>query len=263
MNSIAIIGAGNMGGAIIKGIVKSKYLEPSKVFCYDISDAVLSSLKKLNVLTFSSTSEAVKDADYILLAVKPFLIKEVLKSVKSSIKSETKIISIAAGISSSDIKSVIGEKNEIVLCMPNTGISVLESMTCISSSNASDKTINEVKSLFDNLGSCFLIEEKMMGAATAIAGCGPAFADRFIRAIMLAGTEMGFKPELAKNMAAQVLLGTAKNILETNSHPEPEIDKVTTPGGITITALNEMEHNGFSSSVIKGLIKAFEKVSKK
>jgi pyrroline-5-carboxylate reductase len=257
---IAVIGTGNMGGAIINGLIKSESVSLKSISAFDVNETLLKKFASKGIRTYSNIPELVENADILLLAVKPHLIEPVLNDIKPSLKKNTTIISIAAGIFSEKIFNIIGKENPIVLCMPNTGISVMESMTCIASSNATEKKLLEIKDIFDKVGSCFIIEEKLIGAATAIAGCGPAFADRFIRAIMLAGTEMGFKPELALSIASQVLLGTAKALKETNNHPEAEIDKVTTPGGITITGLNEMEHNGFSSAVIKGLMKAHNKV---
>ena len=142
--------------------------------------------------------------------------------------------------------------------MPNT---ILKLQSSSISSNNADEDIIEIRNLFNKMGITFVIDEKLMPAATAISGCGPAFVNRFIRSFMQAGVEMGFKPEIAKSMANQVIKGTAVTLQSNGNHPEDEIDKVTTPAGITITGLNEMEHNGFSSSVIKGLIKAFNKVN--
>ena len=121
----------------------------------------------------------------------------------------------------------------------------------------------KIQELFNLLGKTLVVEEKMMGAGTVIAGCGTAFGLRFIRAIMTGAVEIGFTAQQAKEMALQIVLGSCSLLEDSGVHPEEEIDKVTTPGGITITAINEMENNGFSSSVIKGIIKAHNKDKKK
>lgn len=261
MESISVVGAGNMGGAIIKGIIKSEALDPSFINVYDIDPEVISEFKEMGVIACESASKCASGTDMVIIAIKPHLVENILNEIKSSLGSNTIILSIAAGISTDDINKITGPSNPIVLCMPNTGILNLQSSTCISSNNADEDTINEIRNLFNKMGITFVIDEKLMPAATAISGCGPAFVNRFIRSFMQAGVEMGFKPEIAKSMANQVIKGTAVTLQSNGNHPEDEIDKVTTPAGITITGLNEMEHNGFSSSVIKGLIKAFNKVN--
>jgi pyrroline-5-carboxylate reductase len=147
--------------------------------------------------------------------------------------------------------------------MPNTGVAIQESMSCISAHNASDEQTEIVRNIFSQMGQVLFIAEEHMPAATALAGCGIAFALRFIRATIQAGVEIGFSSEDAKIMAAQITKGAAELILQNNSHPEAEIDKVTTPKGITITGLNEMEHSGFSSSIIKGLLASYNKIERK
>jgi pyrroline-5-carboxylate reductase len=135
-------------------------------------------------------------------------------------------------------------------------------MTCISVRKEDEKVAPEVKEMFDHLGESVIIDEELMSAATVLASCGTAFALRYVRAAMQGGVEMGFGAEMAQLITAQTVKGAVQLIMNTGHHPEREIDKVTTPRGITITGLNEMEHKGFSSSVIQGLLASYNKIEK-
>ena len=165
-------------------------------------------------------------------------------------------ISIAAGVSISDLQGLLdkdGEKPVIFRIIPNTAIDVLQSVSTIASCGATKEQEAEIVEIFSELGKAFLVPESQLNAMMSLSSCGIAYAFRYIRAAMEGGVEMGIYPNVAKDVVIQTLRG-AIDLLETNdSHPEVEIDKVTTPGGITIKGLNEMEANGFTNSVIKGL----------
>jgi pyrroline-5-carboxylate reductase len=144
--------------------------------------------------------------------------------------------------------------------MPNTAIAIQESMTCICSANANEQQIAFVSAAFNQLGKSVFIEEKLMDAATVLGACGTAFAMRYIRANIQGGIEIGFSATIASLIAAQTVKGAAELLLQKHTHPEQEIDKVTTPKGCTIAGLNEMEHQGFSSSLIKGVVTSYKKI---
>jgi pyrroline-5-carboxylate reductase len=150
----------------------------------------------------------------------------------------------------------------IFRAIPNTAIAIQESMTCIAEANSTKQQQDTVLSIFEKLGKAAYIPEDLMNAATVIGSCETAYAMRFIRASIEGGVEIGFRPDLAQLIVSQTVLGAAKLLMDTTKHPEQEIDRVTTPKGITIAGLNEMEHNGFSSSIIKGIIAANNKFSK-
>lgn len=259
IKKIAIIGAGNMGHALIQGFIKSQLIQASNITVFDPNPAVRERIPGA-VRLASDEQDAIAEADTVFLVVKPFLIKDVLLQLKGHIQQQQLLVSIAAGIGAGDIHAIL-PAHPIVLAMPNTGISVGESMTCLASPNAGKQALESLQELFSAVGQCFIVDEKQMSAATAIGGCGTAFGLNFIHATCKAGVEMGIKPEQAMQMAAQITLGASRIILETHAHPASEIDKITTPGGITITGLNEMEHQGFSSATIKGLMKAFQKAN--
>lgn len=259
---IAIIGAGNMGSAILEGLLKTGSVKAENMFITDQRKEPLDYYKAKGVGTSMDNVEAVNFADVLILAVKPFLVKTVLDGIKHKFDpSKQMLISIAAGVSIADIHSIVG-KMPILRAMPNTAIAIQESMTCLAEANTNKEQQDWALDMFGSLGKATFIPEDLMNAATVIGSCGTAFALRFIRASIEGGVEIGFKPEIAQQIIAQTALGAAKLLLTNNSHPEAEIDKVTTPKGITIVGLNEMEKHGFSSSIIQGEIAAYNKMAK-
>lgn len=268
MAKITIIGGGNLGVAIAEGLINSKYCKAGEITITRRNISLLENLKKKGVKTETDNAKAVKSADIILLCVKPFQTKEVLKEIASSINSKQIFISVVTGVSIEDIEDVLRKKQQSDLiiplfrAMPNTAIAIGESMTCISYCNANAKQIQSVSNLFDKLGKAVVIEEKLMEAATIIGACGTAFAMRYIRANIQGGIEIGFDANTARTIVAQTVKGAAELLIKNGTHPEQEIDKVTTPKGCTIAGLNEMEHNGLSSSLIKGITESYKKIAK-
>jgi pyrroline-5-carboxylate reductase len=258
--NIAVLGAGNMGTSIVTGLLSSGY-SPAQIIVSDQDKEKFNKLQSHNVQTTFNNKEAVNGAQIIILAVKPHHIKTLLDEISGSVNPEKQIlISIAAGINTEDISSVIGEEIPVFLAMPNTSISIRESFTCIATQNGTSEQTNTVKGIFDQLGTTIVVDEHQMSGATVLAACGTAFALRFIRAAALGGIEMGFKPETATAIAAQIAKGASQMLLENAQHPEQELDKVVTPKGITIKGINEMEHQGFSSALIQGLVSSYSKV---
>jgi pyrroline-5-carboxylate reductase len=169
---------------------------------------------------------------------------------------------VVTGVLISDMESILQQELSLFRAMPNTAISIQQSMTCICSKNASGKDIEYVTDLFDKLGKVVTIDEKLMEAATILGACGIAYALRFIRANIQGGIEIGFDAATATVIASQTVKGAAELLIQTGHHPEQEIDKVTTPKGCTIAGLNEMEHRGFSSSLIRGVVASYKKIAK-
>ena len=167
-------------------------------------------------------------------------------------KSDAIIVSIAAGVPFSHLQELMPGKT-LFRVIPNTAIAIGESMTAVAHNNASVEQQTAIIAIFDRLGKAVMVEERLMGAATALGSCGTAYALRYIRAAMEAGVELGLYPSQAQSIVAQTVKGAACLLIEGGNHPEQEIDKVTTPGGITIKGLNRMEALGFSSAVIEGI----------
>ncbi|VAW15413.1 Pyrroline-5-carboxylate reductase [hydrothermal vent metagenome] len=257
---ITIIGAGNMGGAIVNGLLKSGFVSASDISVADRKESVLLQMKEKGVNVFQNNLEALKGAGTVILAVKPYHTETVIKEIKPALNPEKILISIIAGVGIGQLEEMIGEGIPIFRAMPNTAISLQESLTCVSVNGNTAPYRDYIIELFDSLGKTVVIPEELMAAATVLTSCGIAFALRYMRAAMQGGIEIGFGAEMAQFITAQTVKGAAELILKTEHHPEREIDKVTTPRGVTITGLNEMEHKGFSSSLIQGLMASFKKI---
>ncbi|GGH74703.1 pyrroline-5-carboxylate reductase [Filimonas zeae] len=260
-NKIAIIGGGNLGTAIAEGLISSGYIQPQHIIVTKRNTATLKPLEEKGVLVSNNNTEAVRYADWLILAVKPFQVKEILEQLQPDLDPKRHVlISVITGIWVKDMQEVVGEEFTLFRAMPNTAIAIRESITCISRHKASAAQEQFVKGLFDQLGKTVLIEEKLMDAATVLGACGTAYAMRYIRANIQGGIEIGFDAATASLIAAQTVKGAAELLLTKHTHPEQEIDKVTTPKGCTIAGLNEMEHQGFSSSLIKGVVTSYKKI---
>jgi pyrroline-5-carboxylate reductase len=261
-HKIAIIGGGNLGTAIAEGLLSSGFIAPEQIIITKRNTATLASLAEKGVIVSSDNAYAVQEAKWVLFAVKPFQVKEILESLKPLLDpGKHSLISVITGIWMKDIREVLGDGFPLFRAMPNTAIAIRESITCICSSNAGAEEASYVASLFNVLGKTVFIEEKLMDAATVLGACGTAYAMRYIRANIQGGIEIGFDAKTAALIAAQTVKGAAELLLTRNTHPEQEIDKVTTPKGCTIAGLNEMEHQGFSSSLIRGLVTSYRKIT--
>jgi pyrroline-5-carboxylate reductase len=257
---ITIIGGGNLGGAVAFGLIKSKQIEPSALTVSDRYISVLNKFQEQGARVTDNNLEASRNADIIILAVKPYQAQEIIDEIKPVLNSNQILISSVAGFGLLKLEEALsGTGVQTFRIMPNTAIAIQESMTMISTNVKSEELRNLVIHIFDQLGKAIIISEDLMAAATVLGSCGIAFALRYIRAAMQGGIEMGFSAEMSQFITAQTVKGATGLILESGRHPEQEIDKVTTPRGITITGLNEMEHQGFSSSLIQGLIASFNK----
>ncbi|SJZ96295.1 pyrroline-5-carboxylate reductase [Sediminibacterium ginsengisoli] len=260
-NRIAIIGGGNLGMAMAEGLVSSGFIQAGDLIVTRRNLSLLSSLQQKGVAVTTDNRDAVKNARWIILAVKPFQVKEVLEDLRPVLDPLKHIlISVVTGVWIKDLQEVAGPQFPIFRAMPNTAIAIKQSMTCICSENADAGQQQYVSELFSQLGRSVLIEEKLMDAATVLGACGTAYAMRYIRANIQGGIEIGFSAATASLIAAQTVKGAAELLLTANTHPEQEIDKVTTPKGCTIAGLNEMEHQGFSSSLIKGIVTSYKKI---
>ena len=259
---IAIIGGGNLGTAIAEGLLKSKFCKPADITITKRNITTLKTLADKGVNVTSNNNEAVKKSGLVLLAVKPFQVADVVAQLKKDLSAKHVLVSVITGVSLADLAAMAKKKIPVFRAMPNTAIAIQESMTCISHSNAATTQIDFVKGLFETVGKVVMIEDKLMDAATVLGACGTAYAMRYIRANIQGGIEIGFSSTTASLIAAQTVKGAAELLLQKGTHPEQEIDKVTTPKGCTIAGLNEMEHQGFSSSLIKGIATSYNKIAK-
>jgi pyrroline-5-carboxylate reductase len=260
---IAIIGGGNLGTAIAEGLISSGFALPKHIIITKRNIKTLQSLEAKGVLVSDDNKEAVRFAELVVLAVKPFQVSDVLEGIKALINPKKHLlISVVTGVSIETILKVVGKKIGLIRAMPNTAIAIQESMTCLSAHEVSKEQLQYAEDLFNQLGRIAWIDEKLMDAATVLGACGTAYAMRYIRANIQGGIEIGFDAATANLIAAQTVKGAAELLLKKGTHPEHEIDKVTTPKGCTIAGLNEMEHQGFSSSLIKGIVASYDKIAK-
>ena len=257
---VGIIGAGNMGGAIARGLAArgiDKGLLPADITVCCPVQKELDALKSFCVNVSTDNVDAVAGKDVTIVVVKPWLLDVVLTPLLEKVDySRQVIVTVVAGATTEHLVELAKpycETPAVMCAMPNTAASVGESMTFLCTKNASAEQIDLVKGLFDMLGETMVIEERLMGAGMALASCGIAYAMRYIRAAVEGGVEMGMYPEDAKRIVMQTLKGAVELLDNNGSHPEVEIDKVTTPGGVTIKGLNTMEANGFTNAVIQGL----------
>lgn len=257
---IAIIGAGNLGLSIAKGILNSKgsnhlYLtkrNPNELYNFE---------KYGNVIITSDNREAIKKSTVIIFAVQPNQLEAILENTKDLITKKHILISTITGFSLGKIEAIIGAEHTIIRSMPNTAISVGKSMTCICANEKGKNSINLAKSIFNKMGHAIEIPEEQMQAATVICASGVAFWMRLIRATTQGAIQLGFDAKEAQELAMHTCKGAASLLIESGNHPEEEIDRVTTPMGCTIQGLNEMEHQGLSSSLIQGIIASFDKIT--
>jgi len=257
---VAIIGAGNIGTAIATGLVSSGTYHAKSITLTRRRVQLIESYRETGFSVTSDNAEALKGSDIIILAVEPSQIDALLKQIGSSLEPERHVvISVVSGVKISHIKSIIDESIPVVRAMPNTAISIGESMTCICSDNGNREILETAQTIFNAVGKTMIILEEQMTAATALCACGIAFFLRSIRAASQGGTEIGFHAHEALEMAAQTAKGAASLLADKENHPEYEIDRVTTPRGCTISGLNQMEHSGFSSAMIKGILLSAQK----
>ncbi|OFX42006.1 MAG: pyrroline-5-carboxylate reductase [Bacteroidetes bacterium GWA2_40_14] len=255
---IAVIGCGNLGLSIVEGLIKNNV--GKNVIATRRNTDGIEHLGNSGVTVTTDNVFAIKNSKVILFALKPYRILSVIDELKPHFTSEHIIVSLATGISLDELKSHVGPTIKIFRAMPNVAASVGQSATCISK-NSSDKVgLMEVEKTFQLIGETILINEELMESAVVLGACGTAFALRFIRAMVQAGVQIGFSSKTATQIANQTVKGAAEILIATGNHPEAEIDKVTTPKGITITGLNEMEHQGFSAALIRGMITAYNKI---
>lgn len=250
---VAIIGAGNMGGAIARGLAQGHYVRVQDITVINPSMPKLEKLKvEFPAIQVSTDNHEAADADVVIVAVKPWKVEEVLKPLR--LRQPQVLVSVAAGMTFEDLAHFVDPEMPMFRIIPNTAISLRASMTLIACRNASEQQTLTMLDLFNEMGLAMLIEEKQLAAATSLTSCGIAYVLKYVQAAMQAGVEAGIRPKDAMKMVAQTVEGAARLLLENeDTHPALEIEKVTTPGGITIKGVNSLEHDGFTSAVIKAI----------
>lgn len=263
-----IIGAGNIGGAIACGLAKGTFINAEDITCVDHSAKALKKLRSTG-LPFVLTSDvhsAIRGADLLFLAVKPYAAKETIAEFIDLVDYKRQILfSVVGGLSFEELEGFMSDADKAVKpnpihfrIMPNIAISIGESMTFIASRNATAAQVKLAESIFSEMGHTMVITERLFPAAMAVGSCGIAYAMRYFRAAMNGAIEAGFTASEAHDIILQVMKGAVKLLLENGEHPEVEIDRVVTPGGYTIRGLNAMEEKGFSNAVIAGIRESYK-----
>ena len=257
---IAIIGTGNLGCSIAKGLITT-----NAITSLYLTKRNLASIQDFegykNVFLTTDNKEAVKNSDILIFAVQPAHLEAILNDIKDLLTEKHVLISTITGFSISKIESVVGQDQFIIRAMPNTAIAVGKSMTCLCRNEHGAERIKIAEAIFNRLGTSTVIQEHLMQAATVVCASGIAFWMRLIRATSQAAIQLGFDAKEAQELAMNTCEGAASLLINTGNHPEQEIDKVTTPQGCTIEGLNEMEHKGLSSSLIQGMVASFNKIN--
>lgn len=257
--NITIIGGGNLGTAMALGLQESQI--KAKITVTRRSLERIQYLVDKGIAISAHNPGAIENADIIILALKPFQIAPVLQEIGTSTKGKI-VLSLATGVTMAEMQALVADGTFLGRAMPNTAIEKGESMTCMAINplfSAIQK--DKLSKIFEALGEVIWIDEKLFDAATVLGACGIAYVMRFIRGMMQGGIQIGFDSQTALRIAAQTVKGAATILLEEDTHPEREIDKVTTPRGCTIAGLNEMEHQGFSSALIKGIQTSYQEIA--
>lgn len=253
---VSVIGAGNMGGAVARGLAgcAAKY----EVCVSNPSTGKLEAIKADYPYVFTTTSnpECARGADVIILGIKPWKVRKVIEELRPvwlSSGAEPILVSMAAGIDIAALREMAGPEVSIYKAIPNTAVSVGCGVTFVSRETPDETDDSIVADIFSIMGLTEIVEERMLDAGMAVASCGMAFMMRMLRAMTEGGVELGLYPATALRAAAATMRGAAELIERNRLHPEQEVDKVTTPGGLTIRGLNAMEEAGFTGAVVKGL----------
>lgn len=244
-----------MGGATVEGLIASGAYRLEDITVSDPSETVVRRFADKRVNTTTDNKAAAKSADVVCVVVKPWLVETVIKGIADVLDAGRQLlVVIAAGVPSASIRQWAGEScPPLFLAIPNIAIAQLASMTFVVPVGASDEQTEQVTALFGSMGQVLITDEQHLAAGTTLASCGIAYAMRYIRAASEGGVELGFRADQAKDIVMQTMLGAVRLLQASGLHPEAAIDLVTTPGGVTIKGLNEMEHAGFTSAVIRGL----------
>jgi pyrroline-5-carboxylate reductase len=260
---IAIIGCGNLGTSIANGLLMRADFDPANLTLTKRNTASLGEFEAKGVHVHTDNASAAKYADLVLLGVKPYNVGNILREIQPVLDpNKQTIISLATGITLKEMYEILDPKTVTFRAMPNIAADIQESITCICEEQADPMQVELVKELFDTIGFTISIDEHLMEAATVLGACGIAYVLRFMRAMIQGGIQIGFDSVTASKIVNQTVKGAAELMIQKNIHPEAAIDKVTTPKGCTIVGLNEMEHRGFSSAMVRGVIASYDKIAK-
>ncbi len=249
---VGFIGAGNMAGALINGILQARLLSPQAMLASDVKEAQLKKVKKsYGIQTYKDNAQVISQVNTVVLAIKPQNIEDVLNEITPVITKKHLIISIVAGITTKHIAKHLGGNLPVIRVMPNTPALVQEGASVLSvGKHATEAHLKKALKLFSAVGKVVTVDEHLMDAVTGLSGSGPAYVFLFIEALADAGVKMGLPRSTAQLLAMQTCLGAARMVSETGEHPAKLRDMVTSPGGTTITGLHKLEAGGLRNTII-------------
>lgn len=261
---IGFIGCGNMGSAMVGGMIKSKIVNKEQIIVSSKTEETLKKIKdKFSISTTLNNKEVALKSDIIILAVKPYMYEGVIKEIRELVTEDKIIVTIAAGVTIDKVTNWFNKKIKLIKTMPNTPALVEEAMTAVcANENITAEELQKVVNIFKSFGRVEILEEKDFHGFTALCGSSPAYVFMFIEAMADAAVKQGIQRKKAYNLAAQAVLGSAKMVLETGIHPGELKDMVCSPGGTTIEAVAELEKSGFRAAVINAIEKCEEKSKK-
>lgn len=257
---LGFLGAGKMASAIINGLVSLNRVSPQDINIYDPCEAALAKYGNDGYNIKKSNIEVVENSDYIILAVKPNKVEDVLNEISDALSLNSVVISIAAGWTTDRLQMHLPENAKVVRIMPNTPALVRQGVSVISGDHTLSETeIKDVIDIFSAIGIVEIVDPALMDGITALSGSGPAYVYLFIQALADAGVKEGLPRQTAIKLAAQTVLGAAQTVLSTNRHPIALCDDVCSPAGTTIEAVYELQNNGFSAAVMKAVVACAKK----
>jgi pyrroline-5-carboxylate reductase len=260
---ITVIGGGNMGGALIEGFLRSGKTTTSEITVADALETTRRRFEERGLTVWADNREAVKGADTVLIAVKPWYVADVAEQIRASLKPRAVVVSVAAGVSLEELKGAFGADRPVFRAIPNIAAALGASMTFVACEERDAGLAPGILELLEQVGQAALIPEKLLDSAMITGSCGTAYALRYLRAAMEASIEMGLGADLARTVVAQTMKGATELILSSNTHPEQLVDQVTTPGGSTIVGLNALERGGFTAAVIEGHLAVYRRMKEK
>ncbi|BCM90389.1 pyrroline-5-carboxylate reductase [Abditibacteriota bacterium] len=258
MPTLSFIGAGAMGEALSRGLIAAGTYAPSDLVLFDVDTARVQTLaQSLGARAASSVEDAVQGADVVLLAVKPQMVETALAPVREALTPQQTLVSIAAGVSTKRLEACFVAPIPVVRVMPNTPALVGAAATAVcAGAHATTENLDKARAIFAAVGLCVQADEKLLDAVTGLSGSGPAYVFLFIEALADGGVRAGLARDVALQLAAQTVLGSAQMVLETGKHPGVLKDQVASPGGTTIAGLHALENGAFRGTVMDAVLAA-------
>jgi len=254
MYKIGFIGAGNMGEALIRGILKANLAAPKEIIVTDISRERLLDLgERYGIVGAGNNSDVAAQSEVIILAVKPQIMSDILKEISQGVNESTLLISIAAGIKLSLLRACLPDGGRIIRVMPNTPVLVLEGMTAICTDGADEDDLKKVEQIFSAVGRTVVVRESMIDAVTGLSGSGPAYVAIMVEALTDGGVLMGLPRKVSQELALQTVLGTIRLLMDAHHHPAALKDMVSSPGGTTIHGIYALEKGGLRASLMEAI----------